>query len=113
MTYIGNLIDDLHKASQEDNTWECSSFHHDATGSVMYKLDDTENGENFVQLFAFETKAQADAEQLEMYSITTATDGEWVHDAWTSNDGNEVISKAIELSHVLGLAWISNMDGAN
>ena len=78
--------------------WEDSSYSNDACGSIMYNHDNDQ--ETYVQLFAFETKADAIQELGEQYgtqySIKVSINGEtdW-HDAWSGDDREEAMVQAI------------------
>lgn len=78
--------------------WEDSSYGNDACGSIMYNHDNDQ--ETYVQLFAFETKADAIQELGEkygtQYSIKVSINGEtdW-HDAWDGDDREEAMVQAI------------------
>ena len=78
--------------------WEDSSYCNDACGSIMYNHDNDQ--ETYVQLFAFETKADAIQELGEQYgtqySIKVSINGEtdW-EDAWDGDDREEAMVQAI------------------
>ena len=78
--------------------WEDSSYCNDACGSIMFNYDN--DSETYVQLFAFETKADAVQELGEkygtQYSIKVSINGEtdW-HDGWDGDDREEAMVQAI------------------
>ena len=78
--------------------WVDSSYCNDACGSIMYNHDNDQ--ETYVQLFAFETKADAIQELGEkygtQYSIKVSINGgtDW-HDAWDGDDREEAMVQAI------------------
>ena len=91
-----------------DMKWVDSSYNNDATGSIMFELgDDPRNdGENYVQLFAFETVEDAVSELGEdgkQYGITICCDGEVFYDGWEGNDRNEAMAQAIiDAKNIIG-----------
>jgi len=78
--------------------WENSSYNNDACGSIMYNHDN--DNETYVQLFAFETKADAIQELGEeygtQYSIKVSINGDsdW-SDFWDGDDREEAMVQAI------------------
>ncbi len=78
--------------------WENSSYNNDACGSIMYNHDN--DSETYVQLFAFETKADAIQELGEeygtQYSIKVSINGDsdW-SDFWDGDDREEAMVQAI------------------
>lgn len=77
--------------------WENSSYSNDACGSVMYAHDN--DHETYVQLFAFETKADATQELGEeygtQYSITVSVNGVLNYTCWDGDDREEAMVQAI------------------
>ena len=77
--------------------WENSSYSNDACGSIMYNHDN--DHETYVQLFAFETKADAIQELGEeygtQYSITVSVNGEIDYTSWDGDDREEAMVQAI------------------
>ena len=77
--------------------WENSSYSNDACGSIMYNHDN--DNETYVQLFAFETKADAIQELGEeygtQYSITVSVNGEIDYTSWDGDDREEAMVQAI------------------
>lgn len=102
-TFHASLLEDINAlpASQiAEMNWADSSYNNDATGSIMFELDDDprNNGENYVQLFAFETTEDAVFELGEggkQYGIVTCRSGEARHDGWEGNDREEAMVQAI------------------
>ena len=78
-------------------TWENSSYNNDACGSIMYNHDN--DSETYVQLFAFETKADAIEELGEehgtQYSIKVSVNGEIDYTSWHGDDREEAMVQAI------------------
>jgi hypothetical protein len=78
--------------------WENSSYNNDACGSIMFNYDN--DSETYVQLFAFETKADAIQELGEeygtQYSIKVSINGDsdW-SDFWDGDDREEAMVQAI------------------
>ena len=78
--------------------WENSSYNNDACGSIMFDYDN--DSETYVQLFAFETKADAIQELGEeygtQYSIKVSINGDsdW-SDFWDGDDREEAMVQAI------------------
>ena len=77
--------------------WENSSYNNDACGSIMFNYDN--DSETYVQLFAFETKADAIQELGEeygtQYSITVSVNGEIDYTCWDGDDREEAMVQAI------------------
>jgi len=77
--------------------WENSSYSNDACGSIMYAHDN--DHETYVQLFAFETKADAILELGEeygtQYSITVSVNGVINYTCWDGDDREEAMVQAI------------------
>ena len=77
--------------------WENSSYNNDACGSIMYNHDN--DHETYVQLFAFETKADAIQELGEeygtQYSITVSVNGVLNYTCWDGDDREEAMVQAI------------------
>jgi hypothetical protein len=80
--------------------WTDFSYSNDACNSIGFDLDGS--GENYVQLFAFASQEDADAEGLDVYGITVCVNGDTSYDEWSGNDRDEAIakasSKALEIS---------------
>ena len=78
-------------------TWENSSYSNAACGSILYTHDN--DHESYVQLFAFETKADAIQELGEeygtQYSITVSVNGEIDYTSWDGDDREEAMVQAI------------------
>lgn len=74
--------------------WTDHSYANDACPSIGFDLDNT--GENYVQLFAFETKEDADREGLDVYGITVCVNGDTTFDDWSGNDRSEGLSEALK-----------------
>jgi VCBS repeat-containing protein len=100
-----------------DFTWINSSYSNDACGSVMFDIDN--NSETYVQLFAFETKADAIAELEEFgtqYAITVSINGGTDYTTWDGDDRAEAIKQAEKFAkeaikrHAL-LAELNNANG--
>ena len=91
-------IDALPASKMAGIKWENSSYSNDACGSIMYAHDN--DHETYVQLFAFETKADAIQELGEeygtQYAIKVSINGEtdW-EDAWDGDDREEAMVQAI------------------
>ena len=82
--------------ARSSNDWTNSSYNNDACGSVMFEL--TNDGENYVQLFAFESKEDAVLELGEggtQYSIIVCKNGEHDYTIWEGHDRDEAIKAAI------------------
>ena len=102
-TFHASLLKDINAlpASQiAEMKWVDSSYNNDATGSVMFEQDDDprNNGENYVQLFAFETTDDAVRElgdEGKQYGISVCRDGEVTYDGWEGNDREEAMVQAI------------------
>jgi phosphoribosylaminoimidazole-succinocarboxamide synthase len=97
-TFYSKLIEDLNAQMPEGKQWVDSSYGNDACGSVMF--DPSEKYEdNFVQLFAFETQAEADAEKMTRYGVTFYKDGKPVFEDYgtvsETNDRREAVADAI------------------
>ena len=77
--------------------WINSSYNNDACGSVMFEAD--RDKETYVQLFAFETKADAELELGKehgtQYSISVCRNGEHDYTSWDGDDRDEAIVQAI------------------
>jgi len=87
------LLAEVNAASSND--WINSSYNNDACGSVMFEL--TDDGENYVQLFAFENKEDAVLELGEggtQYSITVCKNGEHDYTIWEDDSRDEAIQRA-------------------
>jgi hypothetical protein len=87
------LADTNNAPKSHKREWRHSSWHNDATGSILCEVDgDTET---YVQLFAFD-----DLEVMEMegfsniYSITVSKGGEAAYAFYESNDRAEAIEVA-------------------
>ena len=80
--------------------WTDFSYGNDACNSIGFDLD--KSGENYVQLFAFASQEDANAEGLDVYGITVCVNGDTSYDEWSGNDRDEAIakasSKALEIS---------------
>ena len=88
------LLAEVNAASSND--WINSSYSNDACGSVMFEL--TDDGENYVQLFAFENKEDAVLELGEggtQYSITVCKNGEHDYTIWEDDSRDEAIQRAV------------------
>ena len=83
--------------------WINSSYNNDACGSVMFQVDPDK--ETYVQLFAFETKADAELELGKeygtQYSISICRNGEPTFDGWNGDDRDEAIVQAIRIAEKL------------
>ena len=97
MNYIDELVKDLN-AYDENISWYDSSDKHDLTSSVTFQAKETEDGYNLVQLFAFETKEQAELEQLDIYGIDFTKNVDLMYSKWHGNNRQEAIQKAVELA---------------
>ena len=100
MNYIEKIVEDLN-ACDESIVWENSSDKHDLTPSVMVYMGETEGGCNLVQLFAFEKKEQAELEQLDVYGIDFAKDGDFTYSKWHGNSRHEAIQRALVIAQDL------------
>lgn len=79
-----------------------SSYNNDACGSVMYEID--RDKETYVQLFAFETKADALldlGEKGKQYGISICRNGEARFDGWEGDDREEAMAQAIKAVEAL------------
>lgn len=79
-----------------------SSYNNDACGSIIWEL--TDDGENYVQLFAFETKADAEMELGEygtQYSVTVCVNGKHDYTSWDGDDREQAMVVAIERVEVM------------
>ena len=103
-TFHATLLKDINdcclSAKIADMEWVNSSYNNDATGSIMFELDDDprNNGENYVQLFAFETTDDAIRElgdEGKQYGIVTCRNGNASYDGWEGNDRDEAIKQAV------------------
>mgnify|MGYP003108693509 FL=1 len=102
-TFHASLLKDINAlpASQiAEMKWVNSSYNNDATGSIMFELDDDprNNGENYVQLFAFETTDDAIRElgdEGKQYGIVICRNGDASYDGWEGNDREEAMVQAI------------------
>ena len=98
-TFHASLLKDINAlpASQiAEMKWVNSSYNNDATGSIMFEL--TDDGENYVQLFAFETIDDAVRElgdEGKQYGISVCRNGETTYDGWEGNDREEAMVQAI------------------
>lgn len=93
-TFYSELIADVNAQMPVGKKWVDSSYGNDACGSVMF--DPSEKYEdNFVQLFAFETQAEAEAESFGQFGIVVCKDGETV-DHVAAGVGNLTRSEAID-----------------
>ena len=92
--FHAELLKDINEVSSV--TWENSSYHNDASGSVCYyhHTDD----ETYVQLFAFETKFEAELELGEeygtIYSITVCVKGNSNYTCWDGDSRSEALHRA-------------------
>jgi len=94
MHYITELLNDVNSATQDAKIkWTDFSYNNDACNSIGFDLD--KSGENYVQLFAFASQEDADAEGLDVYGITVCVDGDTTYDEWSGNDRDEAIAKAL------------------
>jgi hypothetical protein len=73
--------------------WTDFSYNNDTSDSIGYTFDNDKD--MYVQLFAFETKADAERENLPMYGITACEDGLTRYDCWTGDDRSEALSEAL------------------
>ena len=103
-TFHATLLKDINdcclSAKIADMEWVNSSYNNDATGSIMFELDDDprNNGENYVQLFAFETTDDAIRElgdEGKQYGIVICRHGNASYDGWEGNDRDEAIKQAV------------------
>jgi len=102
-TFHASLLEDINAlpASQiAQMKWVNSSYNNDATGSIMFELDDDprNNGENYVQLFAFETTNDAIRElgdKGKQYGIVICRNGDASYDGWEGNNREEAMVQAI------------------
>ena len=81
-----------------------SSYQNDECGSVMFDL--TTDGENYVQLFAFETIEDAKlslGETGEQYGVTVCINGEVQLDGFETSDRHEAMLYAIQQADKMGL----------
>ena len=99
-TFHATLLKDINdcclSAKIADMEWINSSYNNDATGSIMFEL--TDDGENYVQLFAFETIDDAVFELGEggkQYGIVTCRSGEARHDGREGHDREGAMVQAI------------------
>ena len=99
-TFHATLLKDINdcclSAKIADMEWINSSYNNDATGSIMFEL--TDDGENYVQLFAFETTDDAIVElgdEGKQYGISVCLDGEVFYNGWEGNDREEAIKQAV------------------
>ena len=98
-TFHASLLKDINTlpASQiAEMKWVDSSYNNDATGSIMFEL--TDDGENYVQLFAFETTDDAVRElgdEGKQYGISVCRNGETTYDGWEGSDREEAMVQAI------------------
>ena len=98
-TFHATLLADINAlpASQiADMKWVDSSYNNDATGSIMFEL--TDDDENYVHLFAFETTEDAVRElgdEGKQYGISVCRNGETAYDGWEGNDREEAMVQAI------------------
>ena len=102
MTDFYNILRDLLNASEDAKfpmRWTESSYANDACGSVMLDID--EEGETYVQMFAFETAEEAAAEDLKQYSITTFMNGEPNYTAWEGDNYEDALSAAVEYANYI------------
>ena len=100
MNYIEKIVEDLN-ACDESIVWKDSSDKHDLTPSITFNAGDTEDGHNLVQLFAFEKKEQAELEQLDVYGIDFAKDGDFTYSKWHGNSRHEAIQRALVIAQDL------------
>ena len=105
--YITTLLEDANNLTESlglEIEWTDHSYANDACPSIGFDLDDT--GDNYVQLFAFETKEDAvielGEEHATLYSITVCRDGEHDYTSWDGDSRSEALSvalhKALEVS---------------
>ena len=73
--------------------WTDFSYNNDLSGSIGYTYDN--DMDMYVQLFAFETEADAQLENLPMYGITACEDGLTRYDCWSGDDRSEALSEAL------------------
>tara|TARA_Y100001937_G_C7080194_1_gene312573 strand:- start:47 stop:733 length:687 start_codon:yes stop_codon:yes gene_type:complete len=90
-------------AKNTEMKWVNSSYNNDACGSVMFEVD--RDKETYVQLFAFETKADAELELGKehgtQYSISVCRNGEHDYTSWDGDDRDEAIVQAIRIAEKL------------
>tara|TARA_R110002012_G_C11341628_1_gene578389 strand:+ start:138 stop:506 length:369 start_codon:yes stop_codon:yes gene_type:complete len=103
-TFHATLLKDINdcclSAKIADMKWVNSSYNNDATGSIMFEQDDDprNNGENYVQLFAFETTDDAIRElgdEGKQYGIVICRNGDASYNGWEGNDRDEAIKQAV------------------
>tara|TARA_R110001583_G_scaffold111158_1_gene260222 strand:+ start:424 stop:858 length:435 start_codon:yes stop_codon:yes gene_type:complete len=99
-TFIKELIQDTNKQSEgyytSDIQWMDSTYHNDVCGSICFDLD--ENGETYVQMWAFHNNEEAKREGFEeKYSIVTYENGDEKEDSHlVTNNRQEAIAYALE-----------------
>ena len=107
-TFIKKLIQDTNKQSEEyystPTQWTNSTYNNDVCGSICFDLD--ENGETYVQMWAFHNDEEAKREGfVEKYSIVTYQNGNENEDSYlVTNDRQEAIRYALESVSAL-LTW--------
>jgi|TARA_R110001632_G_C11093738_1_gene390189 hypothetical protein len=104
-------INDMPASQMAELKWTDSSYNNDATGSVMFEL--TNDGENYVQLFAFETTEDAIRElgdEGKQYGISVCHNGETTYDGWEGNDREEAMVQAIIEAEKLLVLHIPHAD---
>jgi len=100
MHYITKLIEDTQKATNAENVkWIDSSYCNDACPSIMYEL--TDDGENYVQLFAFETVQDARLENFKQYGITICKNGNHFYGDYETDCRKSAIDKVVSLAETM------------
>ena len=103
------LLAEVNAASSND--WINSSYSNDACGSVMFEM--TDDGENYVQLFAFESKGDAIMELGEggtQYSITVCKDGEHDYTVWDGDSRDEAIKQAVLFAKAMNEEYVPTIE---
>ena len=93
LTDANNLTESLGIEVGSKIKWTDYSYNNDLSGSIGYTYDN--DMDMYVQLFAFETEADAQLENLPMYGITACEDGLTRYDCWSGDDRSEALSEAL------------------
>lgn len=104
--YITTLLNDANNLTESLGIevgskikWTDFSYNNDTSDSIGYTFDN--DRDMYVQLFAFETEADAQRENLPMYGITACEDGLTRYDCWTGDDRSEALSEALNMALVI------------
>jgi hypothetical protein len=93
--FFKELINDINQQTENKSIdWTDSCYHNDTCGSVCFNYDN--DGESYVQLWAFHNEYEANREDMARYLVTTYIDGKEVTDGfYITDDRQEAINQAI------------------